>query len=396
MTKYKQLLAIIIAPLLLSTTALADSPGPDIQLPADEDGFAPAALANPVTLGGYGEMHYSRVQPEDGQVENEIDFHRLVLYVGRQLSDDFSFYSEIEVEHAIAGDGKVGEISVEQAYIDYRLLYASSGAGELILRTGIVLVPMGIINQWHEPPIFHGVERPSVDKVIIPSTWREGGIGVVGKPHPKVNYELYVLGGLNPQKFAAKDGIRGGRQKVGEARADALAIAGRAEFLPTTQSTIGVSGYFSMAGKNADAVDADVPVLGVAVDARGKFAGIEARAEFAMFTIGDTDVLNAVRDADGNPITNVADRIMGAYVELAYNVLRAANTDKELLPFARVEYYDTNPDDDTRTIMDIVAGLTYRPIPQVAFKGDVILRRPGGDVDGDNATLLNLGIGFLY
>ncbi len=72
------------------------------------------------------------------------------------------------------------------------------------------------------------------------------------------------------------------------------------------------------------------------------------------------------------------------------------DTDKELLPFARVEYYDTDPDDDTRTVIDIVAGLTFRPIPQVAFKGDVIFRRPGGDVDGDNATLLNLGIGFLY
>ncbi len=367
-----------------------------MELPAEPAQEKMVVVDNPVSIGGYGEMHYSATRPEDGPMSNEIDLHRLVLYVGRRFTDNIRFYSEVEVEHAIAADGAVGEVAVEQAFIDYDLLDRSSAVGELTLRTGVVLVPMGIINQQHEPNSFHGVERPSVDKVIIPSTWHEGGIGVSGKPNDQIAYQLYVLGGLNPLGFSAGSGIRGGRQDVGEARTDGLAFAGRAEFSPDTAATIGVSGYYNSAGKNADEVDADVSVLGLSADARGKFSGVEARAVFAMFRIGDSEKLNAVLDADGNPITDVAKRVLGAYGELAYNVLYSADTAKELLPFVRVEYYNTDPNEDTRTTVDIVSGLTFRPIPELAFKGDVIFRRKGGDVAGDNATLLNLGIGFLY
>jgi hypothetical protein len=243
------------------------------------------------------------------------------------------------------------------------------------------------------------VERPNVDKVIIPSTWREGGIGLVGKPHDQVQFELYVLGGLDPVGYSSSGGIRGGRQKAGEARTDGLAVTGRVQYEPTAQAVVGVSAYFSQSGKNNDAIDAigaTVPVLGVSADARARFEGVEAKAEFAMFTIGDTDKIGALLDAQGEPLVSVADRLLGAYAEIAYDLLYTLDTDKQLLPFGRFEYYDTDPDDKTKSIIDIVLGLTYRPIPQVVFKQDVTIRRKGGDVAGDNATILNLGVGFLY
>ncbi len=383
--------------LALPTLAVADSvpesTGPELDLPVEE---TPAPAAPTVTIGGYGEMHYNAVRPESGPMTNEVDFHRLVLYVGRQFNEDLRFYSEIEVEHAIVGDGKVGEVAVEQAFIDYRLSEHVPILGDLTLRTGLVLVPMGIVNQWHEPPIFHGVERPNVDKVIIPSTWREAGMGLVGKPHEQVSYELYVMSGLDPMGYSAKSGIRGGRQKGGEARTDGLAFTGRLQFVPTAQTLIGVSGYFSQSGKNTDALSAKVPVLGVSADVRTRIEGVEARAEFAMFNIGDNDDLNALVDAAGDPLVSVSDRLIGAYAEVAYDVLYTMDAEAQLLPFGRFEYYDTDPDDDTRSIIDIVLGLSYRPIPQVVFKQDVTIRRKGGDVSGDNATILNLGIGFLY
>ncbi len=258
------------------------------------------------------------------------------------------------------------------------------------MRAGIVLVPMGIVNQWHEPPLFHGVERPMVDKLIIPSTWREGGAGFFHRPTEEFSYELYVVSGLDPLDFSASNGIRGGRQKVGEARTDGLAFTGRAQYEPTNQTVLGVSGYYNAAGKNADAIDADVNVLGVSADARSKLNGFEARAQFAMFTIGDTEELNAVTNA------GVGDTLVGAYAELAYDIFHTLDMDEQLLPFARVEYYDTDTDDDLRTAIDLVGGLTFRPIPQVVFKADWIHRRTGGDVANDNANLLNLGVGFLY
>jgi len=400
--------------------AAQDTEGPELDLPPEDDAIdipadpnsstsgnagsnltLPTAYSRPidrvlqspsngVTIAGYGEMHYTRTDPDEGQVSNEIDMHRMVLYVGKQFDKRLSFGAEIEVEHAIVGEGKVGEVSVEQAIVDYRFTDRTSAYGPMGMRAGIVLVPMGIVNQWHEPPLFHGVERPMVDKVIIPSTWREGGAGFYHRPTEEFSYELYVVGGLNPLDFSAGNGIRGGRQKVGEARTDGLAFTGRAQYEPTNQTVLGVSAYYNAAGKNADAIDANVNVLGVSADARGKLKGFEARAQFAMFTIGDTEELNAVTDA------GVGDTLLGAYAELAYDIFHTLDMDEQLLPFARVEYYDTDPDDDLRTTIDIVGGLTFRPIPQVVFKADWIHRRKGGSVANDNVNLLNLGVGFLY
>jgi len=379
--------------------AFADEAGPAVELPP-EDNEASLKIVqmpkNTVTIGGYGEMHYTATRPEEGQVTNEIDMHRLVLYVGKQFNERLRFSSEIEVEHAIGGEGQVGEVSVEQAIIDYRFSAPGNTAGALGMRAGVMLVPMGIINQSHEPPSFHGVERPNVDKLVIPSTWREGGVSFYHKPTDQVSYELFVLGGLNPEGFSSKKGIRSGRQAVGEARTDGLAFAARAQFEPTTQSVLGVTGYYNQSGKNTDIVDADVSVLGVAADARAKFAGFETRAEFALFSIGDTEALNAVMDADGNALTDVGDTIWGTYGEVAYDVFHTMDMDEQLLPFARVEYYDTDPNDDTRSVLEVVTGVSFRPIPQVVFKADAVFRRKGGDVNGDNATLLNLGMGFLY
>src|SRR5262249_3958364 len=143
------------------------------------------------------------------------------------------------------------------------------------LRAGVVLVPMGIINQWHEPPIFNGVERPAVDQVIIPTTWREGGLGIFGQPLEGVRYELYLVSGLDPTGFSAAAGIRGGRQSVSLATVNGLAVTGRVEVEPILGMVAGISGYFGNAGPNADLFDAaghevdpDIPVVGASADAR--------------------------------------------------------------------------------------------------------------------------------
>lgn len=363
--------------------------------------------ADATGIGGYGELHYNLKNasgPEDS--EGEIDLHRLVLFLSHNFNDRLSFYSEVEVEHAFVGEGAPGEVGVEQALVDYRL------AGDaLALRAGVVLVPMGIINQWHEPPIFHGVERPSVDKVIIPSTWREGGIGIFGEPSEGLRYELYVVGGLNAASFRARDGVRGGRQGVAEARADGLAVTGRLELEPTLGVIAGLAAYFGLAGPNADFFDAagedldlDVPVWGASGDVRGRAAGFEARAVVAVFGIGDTVQLRDAHDADGAPLgIDVGSLLWGAYGELAYDVLHTVGTEHQLLPFVRVERYDTlaevegrsrTPADDALAVTELAFGLSYRPAPQVVFKGDYILKSPGGPAE--TTGQLDLGVGVMF
>ena len=375
-------------------------------------GMRQQRLASPTPIGGYGEMHLNVDLTDMDDPESTIDMHRLVLFVAHQFTSQVSMYTELEVEHALASEGAPGEVGVEQAFLDYQFLAADSAIGEFGVRAGIVLVPMGIINQWHEPPIFHGVERPMSAKNIIPTTWREGGIGFFGRPIPELRYEIYLFSGLNPGKFRAKDGLRKGRQAVAEARTNGLAVAGRIELEPIPSVVFGIAGYASKSGPNlseaftaaGDEADLDVWVTGFSLDARGRFYGLEARAMFATFFIGDTPDLRQLVDADGESLgLDVGAQLLGGYFELAYDLLDQVDTDHQLLPFVRLEYVDTmeaikgrdrSPDDDDRQFVDVVAGLSYRPIPQAVFKFDIIQRFFGGQAD--DQTILDLGVGFMF
>lgn len=383
--------------------------GPTIDLPTDlavteeandslagldpNRGMQEMRMSQGTGLGGYGELHFNLDMPEGaGANETQLDLHRLVFFFHHQFTDSIRFYSEVEVEHAfVAGEDSPGEIGVEQAFIDWELI-----ENALTLRAGIVLVPMGMVNEWHEPPIFNGVERPNVDKYIIPSTWREGGIGIVGEPTEGLRYQLYLTGGLDVRGFSAGSGLRGGRQHVAKALASSPAISGRVEYEPILGMVVGASGYYGMAGANSD-LDLDVSVLGVSADARYRRNGIEARAMVAHFSIGDTEGLRTP-DADGDILSDVGSATLGAYGEVGYNVLQSTDSEQALVPFFRYEYYDTTLGEDDAAfnrpaITEYVMGLHYRPIPQVSFKADFILRRPD---EGEGENSLNLGVGWMF
>lgn len=360
------------------------------------------------TLGGYGELHYNLQWNDDFDAhESEIDLHRLVVFIAHNFSDRFRFYTEIEVEHALASSGTPGQVGIEQAFVDWRVLEDRLG-----LRAGVVLVPLGIINQWHEPPIFHGVERPRVDRNILPSTWREGGIGIFGEPTEWLRYELYAVGGLDASSFDAGSAIRGGRQGISEANARGLAVTGRVEVEPMMGLVAGLSGYFGLAGPNAhlhdamgEEVELDVPVGVYAADVRLRLAGFEARALGAYGFIGESAELAATfLDEEGmDPAPRVGSSFYGVYGEVAYDVLRPiGGTDHQLLPFVRFERYDTMAstegsidDDDELAVNELVFGVSYRPIPQLVFKGDLTLRMTDAD-DDEDTHVLSLGTGFMF
>jgi hypothetical protein len=328
------------------------------------------------TIGGYGELHLNMAKPEDGSLSSVLDMHRFVLFFAHRFNDRFQFYSEVELEHAfVAESGGVaipGEVAIEQAFIDWRLLKGDSQA--IYLRAGVILVPMGIINQWHEPPIFNGVERPQVDRVIIPTTWREGGMGIWGQPNDRFRYELYVLSGLDASGFSGNSGLRGGRLKVTEAVLNGPAFTGRVEWEPMLGMILGLSPYFGLAGPT-DLADVNVKVSGVSGDWRILRKGFESRFLIAYFHVSDTDALRVVQPGETEPTSTVGSNIFGVYGELGYNVLHYVDTEMALVPFVRVDYYDTTFVEsdaafDLPAILVPTVGLSFRPIPQVVFKFD--------------------------
>ncbi|MDH5493850.1 MAG: hypothetical protein OEY14_18010, partial [Myxococcales bacterium] len=345
------------------------------------------------TIGGYGELHLELAMPEGGEREARVDLHRLVLFVAHHLSETMRFYTELEVEHALLGEGLPGELGIEQAYVEWDWLGSA-----LRLRVGMLLIPMGIVNQWHEPPIFHGVERPRVDRIVIPSTWREAGVGIIGEPSEGLRYELYLTSGLDISGMSGASGLRGGRQSVAKAITNGPAIAARLEMEPALGLVFGASAYLGWAGMNTAAIDGPGLIFGAAADARMRRRGLELRGLIAFFSIGDTDQLRRVPPGATGVVSDVGSAILGGYAELAYDVLFSLETEHALLPFFRFEWYDTtlgeeDPSYDQPSGIDAVFGLSYRPAPQLVLKTDLIIRRPS---EGAGSRHFALGVGWMF
>ena len=176
------------------------------------------------TIGGYGELHYTNRSRQNSSHKEQTDFHRFVLFFGHEFSDNLRFFSELELEHSIAGDGKSGEIELEQAYIEYDF------NDKLSAKAGLFLMPVGIMNETHEPDTFYGVERNEVEKYIIPSTWWEAGIGASYKFDNGLSVDVAVMTGL---EMSNKYSIRSGRGKVSKQQANEPIIVGRVKYTGT-------------------------------------------------------------------------------------------------------------------------------------------------------------------
>ncbi len=390
----------------MSDVAVEAAPIDDVLLRGLQD----QRLATPTTVvGGYAQLQarWLGVGAAPDWV-GDATVRRLVLFVAHTFSDapvPMRAYTELEWENAVAGPGQPGAVEVEQAFLE-----ADLAGDALAVRGGLLLVPFGIVNQWHEPPVFHGVDRPTLDQVLIPTTWRELGAGIAGQPGI-LRYELYAMTGLDASGFD-DSGIGGGRRSGAFSTARAGALAGRLEAEPTLGVVLGASGYASDAGPSApwyDTVgarrDLALPVLGAEVDARTRWRGIEARALAAGFWLPESDDLMEARRADGSAYypdgaSPVPTRMRGGYVELGYNVLQPTASTMELVPFARLEHVDTqaavpettvaNP---LRTLNEGTFGVTWRPTSGVAVKGDVQLRDRRL---GDDELQWNLGLGWMF
>ena len=166
-------------------------------------------------IGAYGELHYNNLDSK-----KEIDFHRFVLFFGHQFTDRLRFWSELELEHTVSGDDRNGDVQLEQAYVEYDLTANQHVKG------GIYLLPVGILNETHEPPTFYGVERNPVERNIIPTTWWAGGVALNGEIAPGWSYDIGVHEGLETSA-GSNYAVRSGRQKTSEANANDLASTGR-------------------------------------------------------------------------------------------------------------------------------------------------------------------------
>ncbi|MBK8870838.1 MAG: hypothetical protein IPN19_07255 [Elusimicrobia bacterium] len=382
-------------------------------------GLSPAAskvyhLKEGVSLGGYGEMVYQNYdgQKDDGTASGKkdtLDFLRFVLYAGYRFSEKFVLNSEIEFEHA--AEDKRGEVSVEMVTLDY--LWSSP----LNVRGGLLLLPVGFVNENHEPTVYHGVLRPSVERNIIPSTWRENGAGIFGQVGP-LSYKGYVINGLqavgdlhehgfNQHKilrqskgFQASTGVRDGRQKGSSALAEDWGWVGRLDYQVVPGVAVGGSVYSGDSGQGAMVAGEELKAKTTLWETRGdiQWNGLELRGIYTRLSVNQAGLVNVAQGFSGNK--SVGEKMWGGYGQLAYNVFSVCDTGVYLAPFVRYERYNTqhrvpggyatNPAND-RT--ELVYGLTFEPIATVVLKGEYQNNRNRADTGVDQ---WNFGMGYMF
>jgi hypothetical protein len=366
---------------------------PGLALGQDGDAVPATYEASPpaTAMSGYMDFHFNKREFEDG----ELDFHRFVLLFTHEFSPRLRFVSEIELEHALVeGLEEGGELELEQAYLDFLIRRSFN------VRAGMLLVPVGIINERHEPPVFHGVERPLVDTLIVPTTWFDVGAGIHGEVGRGWRYRVYVMAPLNAAEFSGEEGLRGGQQHGSEANIGRVAVTGRAEYVGHRGLAVGASFWSGQSGFEFRP-RFDVPVHVVEADARYARDRLELRGQFAQIAIGNVDLLNDALALRTGVNPNIARRLRGGYAEASYRLWSDARVG-DVAAFARYENVDTQwrmpagfspiPAFDRSAW---VVGAAYWPDPDVVLKVDYIIARSRSTtVTAPNS--FNLGLGWWF
>lgn len=400
----------------------------EVFAPAEEyesyTGLGPAASKvyfkeRGLSIGGYGELNYEGFRHDSKK--DRADAQRIVLYTGYKFSDKIVMNAEFEYEHA--GINNVGgstsgvtptvsnsrqpEVYVEFANLDFLL------DPRLNVRTGLLLTPVGLINEYHEPTVYHGVLRPDVERNLIPSTWRDLGAMAYGSLKG-FDYKLGVLSGLRADRLSSSDWIRGGRQQGAVINAEGFASVGRLDYRGVPGLVFGGTYYFGQAdfgrGGDTDPVGkgertADINLWELHADY--KFKGLELRG---LFTRG---TLDGNRAFESSPPGSVGEKAQGWYLETAYDLMPLVRPGSlmSLTPFVRYESYDThrevfsgrrrNPSLDREVF---TFGLGFRPHPNVILKVDYQWRDTDSDLPAGKGTgrdenkidQFNFGLGFIF
>lgn len=371
-----------------------------------QNGLGPAAskiysVARGVSLGGYAEGVYRRADfdVEDGH-QDEVDFTRATLYVGYKYNDWIVWNSEIEFEHATTE--KNGSVNVEFATLDFLL------RPEFNLRLGMVLLPIGITNEVHEPPFYYGTRRPVAETAIIPTTWSEYGLGFFGTLGERARYAFYVVDGLDALGYESS-GLREGRQGSSEALANDLAWLASLEYDVLDGWVLGGSYYVGGAGQDQKLEIGDetfgVPGSRTTIwelHSEYHWQALTARALWTQAHISDAGTLSELFELEDRELSVIARRMIGGYAEIAYDVIPLFDPGSEmsLEPFFRFEYVDTQNKVPSGFEMDrafkqriYVPGIQFKPITNVVLKLDYRKIDNFAKTDGDEVSF---GFGLVF
>jgi hypothetical protein len=338
---------------------------------------------NPTVISGYGQ---AKVQYDLRFQTGIANLTRNVLFIGHRFSNRISFFSEMELEDAkVVGGKPSGEFSMEQLFLKFNINRNN------YLVAGLFIPRIGIINENHLPTTFNTNDRPFVEQLVIPSTWRELGVGVYGQipKVPGLNYSAALVNGLNSAGFAQGTGIGGGKSEGSNASASNLAVTGSLLYY-IRNFRIQASGYYGgsagLSQKQGDSLKLDYGAFGTPVslmEANVQYNGtngIHFKALGCLVSIKDADRINRAY------ASNTPSSMYGYYAELGYNLFKPFSklSSKSMLLFVRYEAMNLNASLPKNGIEDglqekqyMIAGLHFQPLKGVSVKLDYVQRITG-------------------
>ena len=328
------------------------------------------------SIGGYGELHYNSSKQGKKDGTKTLDFHRFIIYYSASFTEAWAFFSEVELEHNFVNDGE-GELELEQAFVEYR----SDKGG---FKAGVILPTVGLLNEYHEPPLFLSVERPEYSKYVIPTTWFANGISANYKPMDGLKLRVALLEDLNGE--GVESGLRSARGKGYKTTAHDWTKNFSAEYTGLPGLRLGGSYTMNNAPINDDPdTTANVALL----ELHAKYV---AHNIYAIFEYGNINY-------DGTNHTPSYKSSGGYYLDLGYNMASILNLKGKLMPWFRFSDYNQGTNDDgvlpSKHYTITRFGVTFWPVDKVAFKIDFGTKETE-DADIDEISQLNVGVGYNF
>lgn len=412
----KKILFLLLGICLFATTFGQYRTPAQQQLFTNEDSLQLGINKAKTMLSGYGSAFYQRDFTRQAATAS---LERVVLFIGHKFNSKISFFSEMEIENALVVGGeegaKKGEIAMEQAFLKFNF------NPNQYLVAGLFIPRIGILNESHLPVNFNGTERPIVEQLIIPATWRELGVGFYGRLNRiPLNYSIALMNGLNSEGMQHGTAIRDGRSEGSRAFANNLALTGSLQYSWMNfrfQTSGYVGGTVGLNPRAADSLNLNSGMFGTPI-----YLG-EANVQYSNNGFSGKLLLSYISYPEASKINvayakNLANGMYGTYAELGYDILYHRKKQAQLIPFVRYEQLDLNANipsppnaiyDGTLKQSHIIAGFSYLPIPNVIVKADVRLQQTGPQNPDliinpapnaipyqEKQSFLNLGVGYSF
>jgi len=333
---------------------------------------------SPLSIGGYGNIDYYRKSREGTNNVDNIDVYRFIPYIGYRFSDNIILNVELEFEHGGIKDGAGGDgyVIIEFMYLDFLI------NKEFNVRVGNMLVPMGLINEKHEPTVFTTVQRPNTSKKLVPSTWHENGILAYGQLTEDLSYHLGAFSALQLNRGIGQgnDWLRDSR--AGSFRIDesnerlGLGVVARVDYTGINGLFVGASTY----------IDSNLVMADIHFD-----YNLYAFRTYGVYTQTDRS-----KTVIGEP-----EKANGGFINLGYDISSLSKSQNKMPIFIQYESVSAQDKitgggsvDSTDTI---TLGINYFPHEQVVLKADYAMQKDNSLAsNADETNIFSLSMGFIF